>query len=70
MDAKDLAKALIAELTIMAGSKIRDRQDASYRAGMFDMTTHAVHVAHDLSLAEAREYVAEEVQERLAAWAD
>ena len=70
MDAKALVRAMISQLVILGDQAIIDQRDAGWRSGMFDMVVHAVHVAHDMSLNEAYEYVAEEIQERICALAD
>lgn len=67
MDAKGLARAMIAELVRIAGIAVRDDNDRMYRTGMFDMTTHAVSVAYDMTPEHAREYLSEEIQEGIAA---
>lgn len=68
MDAKDLVRAMIAEfaqLPAFTGTETRLIQ-----AGMFDMIVHAAMVAYETSPTVAREFVSEEVQERIAAMAD
>lgn len=67
MDAKDLVRAMIAQLAAMSHWSITSREDHQYRAGKFDMTVHAAGVAFGYDETKATEFVSEEVQERIAA---
>lgn len=69
MDAKDLVRSMIAELAYWGSVPIKGEKDAAMRTGMFDMVVHAAQVAHGTSPTAAREFVAEEVQERIVAMA-
>ena len=70
MDANGLINAMVARLVILGNQRIEDSMDHQWRAGMFDMTVHAVSVARDLSPKEAEVWLAEEIQERICAMAD
>lgn len=60
MDAKSLINAMIAYM-------VENRHRAS--SGEFDIVAHAVSVVRECSLLEAGEWLAEEIQERIAAQA-
>lgn len=67
MDAKGLLNAMIAELVMNGNYCIQNEADAHNRAGQFDMVVHAAMVVHGTSPTVAREWLAEEVQERRCA---